>query len=55
VKEDLPENLLGGVKIHFVHTAEEALDIALGKFERPLRAVKGGPSGEDRPMAGPVH
>jgi len=56
VKEDLPEDLLGGVKVHFVRTAEEALEIALGKFEKPVQSVKRGPSGgEDRPMAGPVH
>ena len=55
VKEDLPEDLLGGVKVHFVRTAEEALEIALGKFEKPVQASKRGPSGEDRPMAGPVH
>jgi ATP-dependent Lon protease len=56
VKEDLPEDLLGGVQVHFVRTAEEALEIALGKFEKPVQATKRGPSGgEDRPMAGPVH
>jgi len=56
VKEDLPDELLDGVKVHFVRTAEEALEIALGKFEKPVQSVKRGPSGgEDRPIAGPVH
>ncbi len=56
VKEDLPEDLLEGVTVHYVRTAEEALEIALGKFEKPVQSVKRGPSGgEDRPMAGPVH
>jgi ATP-dependent Lon protease len=54
VKEDLPEDLLGGVQIKFVRTAEEALEMALGKFEKPVRPAKGGPP-EDRPIAGPVH
>jgi ATP-dependent Lon protease len=56
VKEDLPAELLDGVQIHFVRTAEEALEIALGKFDMPVRPAKRGPSGgEDRPIAGPVH
>ncbi len=55
VKEDLPEEMLDGVKIHFVRTAEQALEIALGKFEKPIRAVAGGKPEDDRPLAGPVH
>jgi ATP-dependent Lon protease len=58
VKEDLQPHMLDGMQIHFVRTAEEALEIALGKFEKPIRPVSGGPrGGEDRPspMAGPVH
>jgi ATP-dependent Lon protease len=56
VKEDLPPHMLDGVQVHFVRTAEEALDIALGKFEvKPVRPGSGGPLGQDRPMAGPVH
>jgi ATP-dependent Lon protease len=54
VKEDLPEELLGDVKVHFVRTAEEALEIALGKFEKPVRSVAG-KTDDDRPLAGPVH
>jgi ATP-dependent Lon protease len=54
VKEDLPEELLGDVKVHFVRTAEEALEIALGKFEKPVRTVAG-KNDDDRPLAGPVH
>ncbi|MGA8305684.1 MAG: endopeptidase La [Candidatus Acidiferrales bacterium] len=45
VKEDLQPEMLEGVQIHFVRTAEEALDIALGKFEKPVRpaCTPGGP------------
>ncbi|MGA7840097.1 MAG: endopeptidase La, partial [Candidatus Acidiferrales bacterium] len=56
VLEDLPEEMLDGMKVHFVRTAEQALEIALGKFEKKVRPVTGGPVGEDRPpLAGPVH
>jgi ATP-dependent Lon protease len=56
VKEDLPEEMLEGMKIHFVRTAEQALEIALGKFEKTVRPVPGGPRGEDRPpVVGPIH
>jgi ATP-dependent Lon protease len=55
VKEDLPPEILGDVKVHYVHNVEQALEIALGKFEQPVRPVTGGPRGENRPLAGPVH
>ena len=56
VKEDLPEEMLDGMKVHFVRTAEQALEIALGKFEKAVRPVPGGPRGEDRPpVVGPIH
>jgi ATP-dependent Lon protease len=56
VKEDLPEQLLEGLKIHFVHNINEALDLALGKAELPPRAVRGpGRLGEERPPVVPVH
>ncbi len=55
VKEDLPPQILEGVQIHFVRTAEQALEIALGKFEKPTRPVTGGTRREERPIAGPVH
>jgi len=54
VKEDLQPEMLEGVQIHFVRTAEEALDIALGKFEKPVRPAPGG-FPKDQPAAGPVH
>ena len=54
VKEDLQPEMLEGVQIHFVRTAEEALDIALGKFDKPVRPVTGG-FPKDQPTAGPVH
>ncbi len=55
VKEDLPEEMLGDVKVHFVRTAEEALEIALGKFEKPIRGVATAKPDDERPVAGPVH
>ena len=55
VKEDLPEEMLGGMKIHFVRTAEQALELALGKFEKPIHPIAGGHKAEDRPVIGPVH
>ncbi|HXY79346.1 MAG TPA: S16 family serine protease, partial [Candidatus Bathyarchaeia archaeon] len=57
VQEDLQPEMLEGIQIHFVRRVEEALEIALGKFETPVRQpVAGGPrSTERRPAAGPVH
>ena len=55
VKEDLPEHMLEGMQIHFVRTAEQALEIALGKFEKPIRTVPSGGEDRPRPSAGPVH
>jgi ATP-dependent Lon protease len=55
VKEDLQPEMLEGVQIHFVRTAEEALDIALGKFDKPVRPVPGGLPKDRPPAAGPVH
>jgi ATP-dependent Lon protease len=55
VKEDLPEEMLGDVKVHFVRTAEEALEIALGKFEKPIRGAVSATPDDDQPAAGPVH
>jgi ATP-dependent Lon protease len=56
VLEDLQPEMLEGVQVHFVRTVEEALEIALGKFEKPVRPITGGPRGkEDRPIAGPLH
>ncbi len=55
VKEDLPAEVLENVKIHFVRSVDQVLEIALGKFEEPARPAKGGPRGEDRPFTSPVH
>ena len=55
VKEDLPDEMLDGMKVHFVRTAEQALEIALGKFEKPARPIPGGARDTDRPVAGPLH
>jgi len=54
VEEDLKPEMLEGVQVHFVRTVEEVLEIALGKFEKPVRGVKE-PVSEDRPIAGPLH
>jgi ATP-dependent Lon protease len=56
VKEDLQPEMLEGIQVHFVRTAEQALDIALGKFEKPVRPVTGGVPEESRPpVTGPLH
>src|ERR1700690_971670 len=55
VKEDLQPEMLEGVKVHFVRTVEQALEIALGKFDKPVRPATAGPLGAGRPIAGPVH
>jgi ATP-dependent Lon protease len=55
VKEDLLPHMLEDIQIHFVHTAEQALEIALGKFEKPIHPIAGGHRGEDRPVAGALH
>ena len=55
MKEDLKPEMLEGIQIHYVRTVEEALEIALGKFDKPVRPVSSGPRGEERPAARPVH
>ena len=55
-KEDLQPHMLEGLKLHFVRTADQALDIALRKIEAPaVRPVPGGGRGEQRPPIAPVH
>ena len=54
VNEDLPEDLLGGLKIHFVHRVDEALRIALEggeAWQKPIAPVRP----EQRPPAPPIH
>ncbi|MGB0035643.1 MAG: endopeptidase La [Candidatus Acidiferrales bacterium] len=55
VKEDLLPHMLDGMQVHFVRTVEQAIEIALGKFEKPMRAVPVARHGEDQQVAGPVH
>jgi ATP-dependent Lon protease len=55
VQEDLPAHMLEGMQVHFVRTAEQALEIALGKFEKLVRPIPGGHQGDVRPIAGPIH
>jgi ATP-dependent Lon protease len=53
VKEDLPPEMLEGLQIHFARTADQVLEIALGKIQPVVRPVPGGP-GEERAVL-PVH
>jgi ATP-dependent Lon protease len=57
VKEDLQPHMLEGLKLHFVRTADQALEIALGKLEPTARPVPGGGGrrGEERPPVAPIH
>jgi ATP-dependent Lon protease len=60
VKEDLKPEMVEGMQFHFVRTVEQALDIALGTFEKPLRPAPSGPiGGQDRqerpPATSPLH
>ncbi|MGH9728976.1 MAG: endopeptidase La [Candidatus Acidiferrales bacterium] len=55
VKEDLPTDLLDGLQIHFVHSVDQALELALGKIEPWPRAVGGAEHREERPPVTPVH
>lgn len=54
VKEDLPENLLGDLKVHFARTVDEVLHIALGQIEAWQKPI-GRPRREERPPASPIH
>ncbi len=52
VKEDLQSEMLADVQIHFVRTIEQALEIALGKFDVPIHPGTPSPLGEEHPIAG---
>lgn len=56
MKEDLKPEMLEGMQVHYVRTADEAIEIALGEFEKQVRPVPSGPAVRDRPSApGPLH
>jgi ATP-dependent Lon protease len=55
VKEDLQGHLIEGLEIHYVRTADQALEIALGPFEQPIRPVSGGGRRGEQPPIAPVH
>ncbi len=56
LKEDLTPEMLEGLKIHFVRNVEQAIEIAIGKIEKPIRPISGGGRrGEVRPATPPVH
>jgi ATP-dependent Lon protease len=53
-KEDLKPDVLGDLKLHFVHTIDDVLAIALGKFEpfaktAPVMPPSGRPAGPTQP------
>ena len=54
VKEDLPEKLLGDLKVHFVHNVDEVLRIALGDIEAWHKPM-GRPARAERSPASPIH
>ncbi len=56
-KEELSPEILGDLKLHFVHTVDQVLEIALGKFESGVRKAPGDEAGRERPGAAlpPVH
>jgi ATP-dependent Lon protease len=54
-KEDLQPEMLEGMQIHFVRRIEEALEIALGKFDKPVRPASSGPVAAEQPIAGQLH
>jgi ATP-dependent Lon protease len=53
VKEDLQPHMIEGLKLHFVRTVDEALEIALGQAEAPRPASR--PEPPPRPEIGPVN
>jgi ATP-dependent Lon protease len=55
VREDLKSEMLEGMQVHFVRTVDQALDIALGKFDQPVRPVPSGPVGQRPPAPPPLH
>ena len=55
VKEDLQPHMLEDLQLHFVRTADQALEIALGKIDFPVRPVAPGSRGEQRPPITPIH
>jgi ATP-dependent Lon protease len=59
VKEDLKPEMVEGMQFHFVRNVEQALEVALGPFEQPVRPTPSGPiGGQERselPAPGPLH
>jgi ATP-dependent Lon protease len=55
VKEDMQPHMLEGLQLHFVRTADQALDIALGKVQVVKKVLPGGGPREERPTIGPIH
>jgi ATP-dependent Lon protease len=56
VKEDLQPEMIEGLTIHYVHTLDQVLEIALGKIEKFVRpASGGGRRGVETPAIPPVH
>jgi len=57
VKEDLHPHMLEGMQIHFVHTVDEALELALSKPAPVAAALKKGqlPPVGPAPVVPPIH
>ncbi|MFY9528985.1 MAG: endopeptidase La [Candidatus Acidiferrales bacterium] len=57
LKEDLQPHMLEGLQIHYVRTADQVLDIALGaQIELPVRPLPGGGRRSvERPTVPPIH
>jgi ATP-dependent Lon protease len=55
VKEDMQPHMLEGLQLHFVRTADQALDIALGKVPVVKKVLPEGGPREERPTIGPIH
>jgi ATP-dependent Lon protease len=54
-KEDLKPEVMGDLKLHFVHTIDEVLALALGKFEPFKRTSVVPPGGRQQPAQPPLH
>jgi ATP-dependent Lon protease len=52
VKEDLQPHMIEGLKLHFVRTVDQALEIALGPFEETQKKPRAERAKEEKPQPG---